>query len=265
MLERISTYNMIMANYYNAIPEYRNPEHRIELREHDMFFNRNYCTYFGLGVAKYPNIPRVSEDVEERVIEGRSGSLTVKKGTYANRTLSFTFRVLDHITFWNRIDEAEEWLVSFTDNRLLYDRNDKCFVVKNVVVGDISKEVKKYGEFEVRFTVNPFMEDLIPTVISFQENDKLVINKGHFSCNPILNLKGNGDLSITINDKTTIIKGVKNEVTLDSELMTCRGQNGENKLIDMIGVFPVIDKGENNIRVNSNVATTTIRFSNYYR
>ena len=264
-MKRNITGYKVRISTYNSLTEYKNPEHNLLMKEYDMFFNGYYCTYWGCGIAEYPSIPRVNEEVEDIEVDGRSGSLTIKKGTYRDRTLKFKFRVLDHINFWSRIEEIEEWLIAFKDNRLFYDRVDRCFVVKRVLLGDITKEVKRYGEFEVTFVVNPFMEDLQPYSETFLENEKVIINRGHFETTTEITLYGNGTLQITINDTTTEIRNVVDQVTLDSELMICRDKNGNNKLNDMVGSFPTIDKGENNITVNSNVIKTSIKFSNYYR
>ena len=68
-----------------------------------------------------------------------------------------------------------------------------------------------------------------------------------------------------INDETLTINNVVNQVNIDAELMICTNADGSNKLIDMLGNFPTLKVGDNNIVVSENVVNTTIKFDNLYR
>lgn len=250
---------------YDTIKGYKSPSHTLSQKEYEIFFNGHYSSYWGLGVAEYPNIPRLNEVIEDIDLEGRNGSLTIRRGTYKDRTISIKFRLLDSARFWTMIDDFEDWLLNVTDNRLFYDRQDRCFVVKRVIFGDITKEIHKYGDLEVQFIVKPFMEDVTPSSFTFLENEKLFINQGHFTIQPIVVLYGNGNLEISINGEVTVIENVQEEVTIDSEYGMCFGKNNINKLSDMIGGFPQLSVGENDIIVSSNVSKVTIKYKNFYR
>ncbi|MDU7364297.1 phage tail domain-containing protein [Clostridium sp.] len=255
--ERIST--------RGTIPQYMNIEQTLALEEYEIFFNGNKSSYYGLLVSEYPTIPCINEEVEEVNIEGRNGSLLIKKGTYKNRELSIKFKMLDSEYFWSRFNKAEAWLSNITDNRLMYDRKDKCFIVKRVVFGDISKELRLYGEFEVTFIVEPFLQDLSPFSRSWFENEYVITNQGDFETLPEFKFYGNGNIQAQVNDDTFTISNVVDEVTINSELMLCYGKNKENKLLDMTGGFPTLKIGDNEIIVSSNVTKTIIKFTNYYR
>ena len=250
---------------YNTMNDYKIPIHTLLQKEYEIFFNGYYSSYWGLGVAEYPNIQRLNEVVKDIDLEGRNGSLTIKSGTYKDRTISITFRLLDSDRFWIMVDDFEDWLLNVNDNRLFYDRQDRCFIVKRVVFGDITKEIRKYGELQVDFIVKPFMEDLTPSSFTFLENEKLFINQGHFPIKPIITLYGNGNLEISINGEVTIIENVQEEITIDSEYMMCFDKNNTNQLSDMIGKFPELAVGENDIVVSSNVNKVTIKYTNFYR
>lgn len=251
--------------YDNVMPDYKIQAHTLLQKEYEMFFNRYYSSYWGLGVAEYPTIPRLNEVIEDIELDGRNSSLTIKSGTYKDRTISITFRLLDSNRFWSMIDDFEDWLLNVTDNRLFYDRQDRCFIVKRVIFGNISKEIRKYGELQVDFIVKPFMTDISPSSITFLENEKLFINQGHFPIEPIITFYGSGDIQISINGEITTIEDVENEVTIDSEYMVCFDKNLNNKLRDMSGNFPKLSVGENDIEVSNNVAKVTIKYTNFYR
>ncbi|MDU7150124.1 MAG: phage tail family protein [Clostridium sp.] len=255
--ERIST--------RGTIPQYMNIEQTLALEEYEIFFNGNKSSYYGLLVSEYPTIPCINEEVEEVNIEGRNGSLLIKKGTYKNRELSIRFKMLDSEYFWSRFKKAEAWLSNITDNRLMYDRKDKCFIVKRVILGDISKELRLYGEFEVTFIVEPFLQDLLPFSRLWLDNEYIITNQGDFETFPEFKFYGNGNIQIQVNSDIFTINNVENEVTVNSELMLCYGKNKENKLLDMTGGFPTLEIGDNEIIVSSNVTKTSIKFTNYYR
>lgn len=249
-----------------TISQYMNPYQTVDLKEFEIMFNGKKSSYYGLLVSEYPTIPCVNEEFEEVPMERRNGNLLIKKGTYKNRELSIRFKMLDGEFFWSRFKKAEAWLSNITDNRLLYDRKDKCFIVKRVIFGDISKELRLYGEFEVTFIVKPFLQDISPFSKTWLENEYIIANQGDFETLPEIKLYGNGNIQLTVNDDTFTIKNVEEEVTINSELMLCYGKNKEsNKLLDMNGGFPVLKKGDNEIVVSSNVTKTTIKFTNYYR
>lgn len=247
------------------IPQYMNPQQSVELKEYEILFNGVKSSYYGLLVSSYPTIPCLNEEVEEVEVEGRNGSLIIKKGTYRNREISIRFKMLDSEFFWSRFKKAEVWLSEINDNRLLYDRKDKCYIVKRVIFGDISKELKLYGEFEVTFIVEPFLQDLSVFSRAWLENEYVITNQGDFETFPELKLYGNGNIQVTINEDIFTINNVIDEVTINSELMICYDKNKMNKLIDMNGGFPTLKKGDNEIIVSSNVTKTSIEFTNYYR
>lgn len=260
----------MLSNYekvstIGTIPQYMNLEQSVELEEYEILFNGKKSSYYGLLVSEYPTIPSINEDVEEIEIEGRSGSLLIKKGTYKNRELNIKFKMLDSEYFWSRFKKAESWLSDISDNRLFYDRKDRCFIVKRVIFGDISKELKLYGEFEVTFILEPFLEDISPFSKTWLENEYVITNQGDFEALPELTLYGNGNIQVQINDDVFTINNVVDEVTINSKLMICFGKDKENKLLDMIGNFPTLKKGDNEIIVSSNVTKTSIKFTNYYR
>lgn len=231
---------------------------------HDFIFNRSYATDFNLLVSEYPSIPSINEEIEEVLIPNRSSSLTIKKNEYRDREIKFKLRMVDIEYFWEEIDAIKVWLSDIKDNKLYYDREDRYFVVKRVIVGDIFKELKMYGEFEITFIVKPFLVGMTNSR-TFLENNFVVKNSSNFEVNPIITLYGNGNLQLTINDEILTINNVVNQVDINSDLMICTNSDGSNKLIDTLGNFPTLKVGNNNVTVSGNVVKTTIKFDNLYR
>ena len=243
----------------------------IEHKEWDLFFNNKMAGQFRLFVSEYPELQRLNEEIEFINIEGRSGSLSIKKSVYKDRVIKVKFKLLDNNYFWsnnyfwNNLRSIERWLAEIKDNRLVYDMQDKCYIVKKVEIGDISREVRLYGEFTAAFIVEPFLTDLSQFSSSWLENDYILINIGDFEVLPQFTFEGNGNVTVTINDETLIINNVVDEVTVNSDLMLCYGKNNNNKLLDMVGNFPKLKVGENTISVSNNIDKTKVTFSNLYR
>ncbi|WP_346879030.1 hypothetical protein [Clostridium sp. UBA7791] len=231
---------------------------------HDFIFNRNNATDFNLLVVEYPSIPSINEEIEEVLIPNRSSSLTIRKNEYRDREIKFKLRMVDIEYFWEEIDAIKIWLSDIKDNKLYYDREDRYFVVKRVIVGNIFKELKMYGEFEISFIVKPFLVGMTNSK-NFLENNFVIKNQGNFEVNPLITLYGNGNLQLTINDETLTINNVVNQVNINSHLMDCTNADGSNKLMDTLGNFPTLKVGDNNIVVSENVVNTTIKFDNLYR
>lgn len=231
---------------------------------HDFIFNRNNATDFNLLVSEYPSIPSINEEIEEVLIPNRNSLLTIRKNEYRDRQIKFKLKMIDIEYFWEEIDAIKVWLSDIKDKKLYYDREDRYFVVKRVIVGDIFKEIKMYGEFEITFIVKPFMIGMTNSK-NFLENNFVVRNQGNVEVNPIITLYGNGNIQLIINDEILTINNIVNQVNINSDLMICTNSDGSNKLMDMLGNFPTLKVGNNNITVSSNIVETTIKFDNLYR
>lgn len=243
----------------------------VELTESDLVFNRRNCSEFNLIVSSFPKIPRLNEDIEEIELDGRNGSLTIKKGTYRNRNITISFKMLDTYFFWDTLSKIEEWLYNVKDNRLFYDRQDRCFRVKRVIVGDLAKEVDLYGEFEVTFVCEPFMTDISPISITLgnmtyeMDNTKILYNDGDFEVEPRILIEGNGNIEIIINDAIIQLRDVIDSVEIDTKLMQVRDSSGANFSMNMYGDFPTLKKGANKISYIGNVKNMRIEYTNLYR
>ena len=114
------------------------------MKEWNLYFNGKYANNLSLIVAEYPSIPLFTPNKEKISIDGRiDGDLYEDLGTYADRVFSVKFRVFKPlIDYWNKLDMINKWLFDIEDNRLIYDRDDRCLHVKNITVGDLAKSIQ---------------------------------------------------------------------------------------------------------------------------
>ena len=92
-----------------------------------------------------------------------------------------------------------------------------------------------------------------------------IYNNGDFASSPRVIIYGTGDFQITINDTTVQINNVAERVLLDSKLFLCLDKDNNNKSIDMIGNFPLLDKGKNTITWIGNITKLDIEPRTIYR
>lgn len=256
------------------IDRYFSDYYLIENKEYNLCFNRADSMEFNLLVNNCPSVPQLKEDIEEVNVDGRSGSLIIKNGTYQDRKLSINFKLLDVENIWEQMEEITDWLLNVKSNKLYYDRDDYYYKVKKVEIGDLKKEVQKHGEFKVDFICEPFLySDTVYKKVYFADGETSktfkVTNNGHFDVEPIIEIEtdSNTNIVLEINSENITINNVNGKLIIDSNLMLCY-IGTTNKLPDMFGNFPMLNIGENNIIIrsqNRNIKKITISYEQKYR
>lgn len=235
------------------------------MKEYELIFNNLNCIDLDIYVSEYPSLTLTNEEIEEVPVERRSGNLIIKKGTYPDKKLPFKFKLINLDNYWSTIDRVYEWLTSIEDNRLLYDRQDRCYRVKNVDIGNLKKELMLYGEFDITFTCEPFLEDLNSTSILIAKNNFNVVCDGNMGAETLFKIYGNGNIQLTVDGETMAINNVSNYIEVDSKRMQVRNADGSSKDNDTTGNFITLTKGINTISWVGNVTKIELEFTNLYR
>ena len=221
----------------------------------------------GIIVVEGPPEILAQEEYEEIDIEGRNGTLTINKGTFPNIEKSFILTTINLDQDINLIiEKIKTWLFNIKDNKLLYAIQNRYNIVKKIVIEeDIKTTFEEYGDFKVKFVCEPFYYDLLEKNITVTQKQTIISNNGDFASSPRIIIYGTGDLQITINDTTVQINNVDESVLLDSKLFLCLDKDNNNKSIDMIGNFPLLDKGKNTITWTGNITKLEISPRIIYR
>ena len=74
---------------------------------------------------------------------------------------------------------------------------------------------------------------------------------------PYMKIYGNGDATLTINDKTIKFNDIDRYIEIDTELMNCFKDN-INQNNRMIGEFPVLKSGENSVTWSGDITKIEI-------
>lgn len=212
-------------------------------------------------LLKSMSIPSSNEEYEEIDVEGRSGKLTIKKGTYPDKTLNFSFDLKrkkneNYIDFQNRIDNIEELLDQKTENLIVFTRPDKKFNIKRMSK-EITFESDINVDIQLGFICEPFMY-LVNEPYMELTNNSNIFYKGTVEGEPNIKIYGSGNIQLTINDETVQINNVNQYVELDSKLLLCLNSDKTSKSSDMIGHFPLLTRGSNTISWTGNVSKVEI-------
>ncbi|MDU7363043.1 phage tail protein [Clostridium sp.] len=234
------------------------------LNEGEIYFNTERSLYLNLYLENYPSIPIANEEYEEQPVEGRSGNLIINKGTYPDKKIPFTFTILSpqiDIDF----ERVYEWLTEIEDNRLIFGRNDRCYKVKKVIFGNIQKEFRTIGEFDVIFLCETFTQDLDKTVHEITSSGFKINYTGNAPGDTLIKVYGTGNIQLTINGETMQINNVNNYVEIDSDLLQVRNQDGTSKDNDTLGDFILLEKGINTISYTGAVTKIIVEYTTKYK
>lgn len=169
--------------------------------------------YYGAHVVGYPEIPTSEEDVELIKVANRSkGDLTIKRGYKdIEYEVRFSFANLPKT-------EIRKRMVKWLKGSKLETDDEKPYylVIKKAVLSNIEHGYD-YGYFNVKFTLEPFRY-IDQEQVRFTRNH-VFYNGGSEVIEPIITLRGTGNMTLTINDKTVSFKDVQAFITVDVERM----------------------------------------------
>jgi len=234
------------------------------LKEGQLYFNNNTNLNLNLYLENYPSIPTANEEYEEIRVEGRNGSLYINKGTYEDKKIPFTFTILSP-----RIDIDFErvytWLTEIEDNKLIFGRHDRCYKIKKVIFGNLEKEFRSIGEFDVIFLCEPFTQDLERTIHEITSSGFEINYDGNAPGDTLVKIYGTGNIQLTINGETMQINNVTDYVEIDSNLLQVRNKDGTSKDDDTLGDFILLEKGKNIISYTGTVTKIVIEYTTKYK
>lgn len=234
----------------------------LPIKQGVLYFNNNSNLDMNLYITDYPEISLNNEIYEEQPIEGRNGSLYVDLNYYKDRHLTFSFD-LKGSDLEDKIYKVKKWLYEINDNRLIFN-NNKCYLVKKVLLNRFKQINVHLAELEVEFIVDPFLYDPEEITITSTTKNFSIYNNGTQEADTIIKIYGTGNIQISNNGETMQINNVSNYVLLDSKAMECIDSNGVSKDWDTIGNYIKLGLGENNFELTGAVTKTEITYRETY-
>ncbi len=212
-----------------------------------VFNNLNSSKDLGLAITDMANIPVANETIE------MANGYIIRSGEYLPIELPITFRSKNLKNIIDHQEEILDWLYNVKDNKLILSfMPNRYYIVKNVVVDNISRDFDKYNTISVTFTLEPFKYDIYDKTMILTKSEKIYY-MGNAKGKPKLKIYGSGNIELTINSETIQIKNIDEYVELDSKFLLCLNKNQQSKSRDMSGGFPILTKGINNISWTGNV------------
>ena len=195
-------------------------------------------------------------------IPGRDGDLVNSNYRYANATVSYTCflpaKSIEELT--TKVRNVKKWLFSEPDSyHKLTDSYDPDFfrwAIFNSKL-DISDQVNKIGSFTVTFSCHPFKYNCDAyEIIQDVEENPVMFNPYPFASRPLIQIQGDGDITITIRNskgnKSYQFRNVDDEVFCDSELMNCYAGSFLKNSDFYADDFPILEPGENTFEIEGN-------------
>lgn len=231
-----------------------------------IFNNKNAYENFEIWIAKEYDLPFVQEDIESKVIDGRSGSLTKKLGTYKDIKFSLELTLTNTENYRATIRKINKWLTEIEDNKLVFSSyKSKYLKVKKVTLGNIEKDILRCGNFTVEFLCEPFYYQTGEQLQTITSNS-IIINDGDLASKPDLLLENvSGNISISINGREIQFIGVDGTIDLDNAFPRVVDENGESLTNKMIGKFPVLDVGDNLIIFTGTIGSFKMNKNTIYK
>lgn len=231
-----------------------------------IFNNKNALEDLNIWIAKEYVLPFVIEEEEETPIEGRSGTLTTKLGTFPNLNIPLELILIDITDYRSKVRKINKWLTEIEDNKLIFSSyKERCLKVKKVSTKDIEKDILKCGNFTANFLCEPFFYN--PS--EYQEtinNNTTIFNDGDLESQPNLLLEGvSGNISISINGREMQFTSVVGTISINSRLFRAIDGNGQSLTNEMIGKFPILDVGTNLITYVGTIGSFKITKNTIYK
>lgn len=206
----------------------------------------------GLVVTGYELRCRAEERTDIIQVEGRSGSIVDRYGTFASYKKTIEFANLRPENF----SRVNKWLSGRGKLRTSADPNG--FYYADVVDVLTREQIGEcYHYIKVDFLVEPFFYLDSGTLKSKYEAPVTLYNVGSIASDPVITVHGNGDGNIYVNQQVIKIKGMEERLTIDSRLMICH-KDGLPAGRKMEGPYPMFSEGENKISWDGGVTMLEI-------
>lgn len=213
----------------------------------------------GIIVEKTPKISKGKKNIETYAIDGRSGFLTIDKGTYQSFTVSLECHAREDADF----DEIKAFLDGYGTLSFENDR-EYTAIINNAIPFE---KVGIFKRFIIQFLVNPIAK----SIQSFEEvissaSYNFTITDANVEMDPTITLVGSGDISITVNNKTFYLYELEagKTYTLDSEVKEIKDNLGNNVANKMNGNFPTIKPGSNTVEYTGSITSLKFNYKKNY-
>lgn len=211
------------------------------------FGGKNSYTDYGIIISQRPSIPSPLRRVTTLQVPGRNSALRFDENTYGDIIITVECSLKDNINLADKIDLIKGWLIGTGESSLVFDfQIDKKYIAQVVNAIDFAQILKISSKFIIIFNCRPFKFQVSNSVKTLNSQGTIT-NLGTLCSEPIIMVYGTGDGTLTIGSQVITLKGISNNLIIDSTIQDCYGVEGTNLNNKMSGDFPTLNVGVNNI------------------
>lgn len=219
-----------------------------------IFDEKNSYLDYGLVIAKRPSLPSPKRRVTFMDIPGRHSSVRYDEKTYEDITIVTECGLKSKENLLTQIDEIKGWLFSAGESDLIFSfQDDKKYKAQVVNAIDFTQVYKYTSTFPIVFHCRPFKYATATSIISLTSSTSTVHNPGTLESDPIFNIFGSGNMTVTINGEKVELFNVQNKIIVNSDMQDCYDDEMNNLNSKMAGEFPLLKPGDNNITWTGNI------------
>lgn len=208
----------------------------------------------GLLISELPPITKPEMRIEETIIDGKDGSQYEELG-YAPYEKPVSIGLRGNFS----IDKVMKYL-SGEGEVVFSNEPDKVYIAKIFNRIDYTR-LLRFRQATIPFIVQPYKYKRFEAVKSIETTPAEIFNEGLEPSKPIMILKGNGTVSISINGGYVFeytFPTNETEVVIDSEKEDAY-LNDELKNRNMNGEFPILQPGTNKIEWTGNIESIDVQ------
>lgn len=217
--------------------------------------NKNSKEIKGLMISELPPITKPQMRVKETVIDGVDGSIIEELGYE-----SYDKQISIGLKIGADIDEVLEYFTG--DGEIIFSNEPYRYYKARIIDRIDYARLLRFRVAVVTFKVQPFKYDLLEIERQETERNTMIIeNIGNYTSKPLITITGSGVVDLTVNG-TAILRYTfpegRDTVILDSEKQDAYlGNVLKNR--NMIGEFPIFEKGSNTISWSGTVESVTVK------
>lgn len=222
-------------------------------------FNNKKCTDMGVEISEFPALQHPEMRVKTIEVDGMDGSYTQDLGAYNTYKISIECVLNKLSRNAQSINEILKWLKG-SGKLILSTDPMKYYEARISSAISIESVIWIFPEFKITFEVQPFRKSVneVSDVIKTDAKSFRVFNKGDVSSRPIITLKGNGEITVKINDNSYLLQGVTDSVTINSEMQEVYNDTCSLNTLYKSIEFPEFQVGVNEFEVIGNVSEIEI-------
>lgn len=225
------------------------------------YFIFNDINSFSKGVIlkSHPIITSPALRGEAVIIEGRSGSLHYNQKVYDTFIRTIECILIDPNT---DIREISKWLKG--EGKLIFSNElDKFYKVNIINQIDFTNIADKIHVFPLIVEFQPFAYSVEEKNVTITESKEIIIPKSTATIYPKIKVYGNGNGTITFNNKSQVLYDITEYIELDSELEIAY-KKYENKNSSVYGEYLTLEPGKNEISLLGNIDKIEITYRETY-